>query len=281
MDTNVIMVNQDTGEILEQVFLGGDSDAFEIGKLYRKAGSSLVDSVRYQVECGQKLALKKQTLKHGEWLPWLKEQADVLGFGERAARMLMGQANRQLTSDLTPPEAIAISRQTWGNDSQNHRAQGTGENEWYTPAQYLDAARKVMGNIDLDPATSEIAQHVVQAGDYYTEADNGLTQDWFGRVWLNPPYSKELIGPFIQKLLDEVGSGRVDEAIVLTHNYTDTAWFHNAESGAARICFTRGRIAFESPEGEKCAPTQGQAFFYYGQNPERFEQVFVEFGFVR
>ena len=164
---------------------------------------------------------------------------------------------------------------------ENHLANGTGENEWYTPQKYIEAAKDVMGGIDLDPASSELAQEHIRADAYFTQEDNALTKEWFGRVWLNPPYSKELIGPFVHKLADEIGSGRVQEAILLTHNYTDTAWFHTAESAAARICFTRGRIAFESPSGEKAAPTQGQAFFYYGDNIDAFESVFTEFGFIR
>jgi hypothetical protein len=42
--------------------------------------------------------------------------------------------------------------------SFNHRAQGSGENEWYTPIEYIEKARKVLGRIDLDPATSNDAQ---------------------------------------------------------------------------------------------------------------------------
>lgn len=163
----------------------------------------------------------------------------------------------------------------------NHRAEGTGENEWYTPAKYIEAARKVMGGIDLDPATSEIAQKNIQAASFFTKADNSLEKKWKGRVWLNPPYSQPDIWNFSEKIVEEVSSGRVSEAIMLTHNYTDTAWFHLAESIAAAICFTRGRVKFVDEDGEECAPTQGQAFFYYGPNVEKFQQVFLEFGFVR
>jgi len=165
--------------------------------------------------------------------------------------------------------------------ADNHRAEGTGENEWYTPSQFIEAARLVMGGIDLDPATSETAQKIIRADDYFTAETNGLVREWHGRVWLNPPYSRELIGAFMDKLCDEFGAGRVEQAIVLTHNYTDTAWFHSAESVASAICFTRGRIPFVNSEGDKCSPTQGQAFFYVGDNVGEFTQVFTEFGFVR
>jgi ParB family transcriptional regulator, chromosome partitioning protein len=162
----------------------------------------------------------------------------------------------------------------------NHRAQGTGENEWYTPQKYIDAAAKVMGGIDLDPASSEAANETVGAKKIFTIDDDGLTKEWAGSVWMNPPYSQPAIKHFMAKIVDEFQSGRVTEAITLTHNYTDTSWFHLAAKFASAICFTRGRIGFLSPSGEKAAPTQGQAFMYFGDDPSVFVEVFEEFGLV-
>jgi ParB family chromosome partitioning protein len=159
------------------------------------------------------------------------------------------------------------------------RANFSGDNEWYTPAQYVELARTVFGAIDLDPASNERAQKVVKATTYFDASTNGLAQKWSGRIWLNPPYSQPEIMQFIQKLIDELPN--IDEAILLTHNYTDTAWFHLAAKNAPAICFTRGRIKFYNQNGEGCAPTQGQAFFYYGKNKERFAEVFKEVGFIR
>ena len=45
----------------------------------------------------------------------------------------------------------------------------------YTP-EYIEAARIVLGSIDLDPASSDIANQLVRAKKYYTIADNGLNQ---------------------------------------------------------------------------------------------------------
>lgn len=162
----------------------------------------------------------------------------------------------------------------------NHRAQGTGENEWYTPAQYVESARIVMGGIDIDPASSDLAQEVVKADKYFTVSNDGLIREWIGRVWLNPPYAQPAIHGFIKKTVDEFLSGRMTEGVVLTHNYTDTQWFHLAAKSASAICFTRGRIGFVNPNGKKAAPTQGQAFFYFGKNKNAFEDEFCKFGFI-
>ena len=162
----------------------------------------------------------------------------------------------------------------------NHRAQGTGENEWYTPQEHIDAAYAVLGGVDLDPASSEIANQRVKAGKIFTITDDGLSKDWFGRVWMNPPYAQPHIANFIEKLASEYESGKVSEAIALTHNYTDTQWFHRAANSCAAICFTRGRIGFLSPEGKRAAPTQGQAFFYFGDKVNSFAETFRSIGFV-
>jgi phage N-6-adenine-methyltransferase len=162
-----------------------------------------------------------------------------------------------------------------------HRAQGTGENEWFTPVQYIEAARQVMGGIDLDPATHPAAQETIKADNFFTRLDDGLKQEWYGRVWLNPPYSQPEIGEFSKKMVDEVRAGRVSEGIMLTHNYTDTAWFHLLQSQASMICFTRGRIKFVDVSGDDCAPTQGQAFSYFGDNIEGFAEEFADHGFLQ
>ena len=69
-------------------------------------------------------------------------------------------------------------------------------------------------------------------------------------------------------------------AIMLVNNNTDAAWFHEAGEIAQAICFTRGRIGFLTDSGEQGSPLQGQAFFYYGMQPEVFADVFNDIGMV-
>jgi len=164
--------------------------------------------------------------------------------------------------------------------ADNYRAMGTGENEWFTPPQFIELARQAMGGIDLDPATHDMAQAAIQATQFFTSDDDALQQEWHGRIWLNPPYARTLIERFVAKLLAEIAAGRATQAIMLTHNYTETLWFQDAAKMAGALCFPKGRIKFTSPDGEESNPTQGQAFFYYGPHAEMFAQVFRGCGLV-
>lgn len=155
-----------------------------------------------------------------------------------------------------------------------HVANNSGDNEWYTPAEYIEAARKVMGSIDLDPASNEYANKTVKASTFYTEETNGLNKEWFGNIWMNPPYSTALIKEFAEKL----SNSTFEQAIVLVNNATDTAWFKLLIQQAKAVVFTTGRIRFEKRNGSKGAPLQGQAFIYYGDNIEKFLEVFEAFG---
>ena len=157
-----------------------------------------------------------------------------------------------------------------------HVAYNSGNNEWYTPKEFIEAATAVMGCIDLDPASSEIANKTVCAKQIYTIEDNGLEKPWFGKVWLNPPYASDLIGKFSEKVVDELGN--IKQAIVLVNNATETEWFYGMATNATAICFPKSRVKFYTPDGKTGAPLQGQAIIYFGENVNRFINVFDEKG---
>ena len=142
--------------------------------------------------------------------------------------------------NLTPTPIDAVAALAFTKPKNPPRGtQGTGDIEWYTPDKYLQAARDVLGRIDLDPASSVMAQEKVRTDRFFTIEDDGLHQEWHGNVWLNPPYPQPNIALFASKMVAEFKSGRVKAAVMLTHNYTDTRWFHELLAAANAICFTR------------------------------------------
>ena len=171
-------------------------------------------------------------------------------------------------------------RQALGYDKDTLALKHTGDEESYTPIRYIKSARWVMGAIDLDPASNKQAQKTVRADRYFTKEDDGLAQSWSGRVWLNPPYTALVINKFIEKVVFDYIAGDISQAIVLTNNNTDTSWFHRAALNADAFCFTSGRINFNKPGGELSHPTNGQSFFYFGPELDKFIEEFSGWGFV-
>ena len=155
----------------------------------------------------------------------------------------------------------------------------SNSNEWYTPPKYVDAARRVLGGIDLDPASCEMANKTVKALRYFDEEENGLAQDWRGRVFLNPPYGGQS-PPFTEKLLAEYRAGRTTAAIILVNaNSTGTTWFRPLWDFV--MCFPYGRIHYISPVGgQSNAATHGSVFVYLGPDTDRFNEVFKPHGSV-
>ena len=159
------------------------------------------------------------------------------------------------------------------NSGKRHVSEGN--NDWCTPLKYIKSVRLVMGSIDTDPASSDIAQRVVKATTYYTRDDNGLDHNWTGNVWLNPPYSTPDIDFFVKKLQES----DTQQWIVLTNNSSDTLWFHRLLKMCDSVCFTKGRIAFENGDAVM-ATRQGQTFFYFGENLQAFNQEFSQYGLI-
>lgn len=125
------------------------------------------------------------------------------------------------------------------------------KDEWLTPMELV----KSLGYFALDPCASEGWD---TARNYFTIKDNGLNKDWYGRVWLNPPFSKK---KYWLKKMSEHGNG-----IALVPNSTDTQWFHDYCFNQHGILFVNKRVSFYHKNGKKAgSPTFGICLVAYSE----------------
>lgn len=111
--------------------------------------------------------------------------------------------------------------------------------EWYTPPYIIEA----LGEFDLDPCA---AHGWRTAKEHLYKEDNGLDEEWCGRVWLNPPYSRKLVAPFIEKM------ARHGNGIALIFNRMDIAlWHETIFPTADSMLILRGRLKFYRPDGSQ------------------------------
>jgi len=164
---------------------------------------------------------------------------------------------------------------------QAHVSFNTGNNEWYTPSVYIEAARQVMGSIDVDPASSDTANQTVKAIAYYTAENDGRVQPWQGNVWMNPPYAQPLISEFCELLVQKYKAGEVQQACVLVNNATETVFYQNMLNVCSAVCFIKGRVKFIDEQGQESgAPLQGQTILYFGSRLVEFANRFQAFGVI-
>jgi len=162
-----------------------------------------------------------------------------------------------------------------------HVSHNSGENEWYTPAAFIESARAVLGTIDCDPASCELANKTVQASSYFTKENDGLSKRWFGNVWMNPPYAQPLMSQFAEAVSSKYELGEIASAIVLVNNATETGWFQRMLASANAVCFVKSRIKFIDQHGKPSgAPLQGQAILYFGKYELDFSKEFEKHGKV-
>jgi hypothetical protein len=229
------------------------------------------------IEAGSLLRECKASLAHGDWLPWLK---DNFSFSHKTAMnwMMIGEA--EAAGKLVTVTNLVEAYRLMSKDHKPsvHVSHNSGENEWYTPPNLIESARRVMGKIDLDPASSEVANRTVRATRFFSKDDDGTIRPWSGSVWMNPPYAQPLIARFSEKLVAELDAESITQAIVLVNNATETGWFQLMHQRATAVCFHKARIKFLDPEGRPGAPLQGQAFLYFWPNVQAFLDEFARHG---
>ncbi|MGB6296551.1 MAG: DNA N-6-adenine-methyltransferase [Rivularia sp. (in: cyanobacteria)] len=160
--------------------------------------------------------------------------------------------------------------------TQESKKDNKKSDHWYTPLHIVNLVVQVLGAIDLDPCADD-GKHI-PAVTHYTFNNDGLTKPWYGRVFINPPYSYP--GAWMKKLQAEFESGKVKEAIALLPAATDTNWLSPVLKTQA-VCFWKGRIKFLDEDYQpKRAARQSHVLVYWGENWQRFKGVFEEHGFV-
>lgn len=153
-------------------------------------------------------------------------------------------------------------------------------NEWYTPSYIAEPARKVLGSIDLDPASCAIANTVVKATRFFDKTTNGLLLPWQGNVWLNPPYSDPL--PWIEHLFKQYSNANLRSALVLLNTANSPKWSQLLWQSNSNVCLFNSRIRFwrpDRPEGK--TGDRDQMLWYIGPKVELFSQTFDAYGAIR
>lgn len=216
-----------------------------------------------------------------------RQAAERLHVGERSVRdgkLVLDYAPDDMAADvekgIMAVRAAAEIIRRMGKDrvlvAEYHRLRRQGRTvEWYTPRHILALVEQVLGHIDLDPASNR-GEHWVSAGHHFTVDDDGLSQDWFGRVYLNPPWNAQgSPRAWVAKLVAEFEAGNVSEAICLVPARTNTDWM-GMLAPYPRV-YVRGRVKFSDGDGEAPFPVM---LGYLGNSTESFADVFSSIGDV-
>lgn len=127
-----------------------------------------------------------------------------------------------------------------------HQSASMISDTWLTPPEII----KALGQFDLDPCTPETMPWNT-AVRRYTKSDDGLSQPWHGRVWLNPPYSRDAV-----KWLDRMAVHRNGIALVFAR--TETEWFFKTVwRQCDALLFLEGRLYFHREDGTRAAANSG------------------------
>jgi ParB family transcriptional regulator, chromosome partitioning protein len=144
--------------------------------------------------------------------------------------------------------------------------------EWYTPPEIIERVFHVFDTIDLDPCSNDSETPSVPATHHFTREDDGLSQSWFGNVYMNPPYGREIID-WVRHLCEGYEAGHITAGIALVPSRTDTEWFRLFKQYPR--CFIWGRLKFSGQANSAPFPSM---VVYVGQDEQAFIDAFMDIG---
>lgn len=160
--------------------------------------------------------------------------------------------------------------------------QDSGNVEWYTPLDIIEAARETMGGIDLDPASSDKANERVRATHYFTAEDDGLKRRWYGRVWMNHPFGRGVGKVWVGKIIHESHREKrsVMAAICITYASTSEKWFRPLLQFPQ--CYLYGRTNYINQNGEQVkGASKGSVVTLVKGDLDKFREAFKHLGAVK
>lgn len=259
--------------------LAPDAASYLRGLLYNREKLRHGGARKASAQSGHLKTCESLAEKHGVSKNTIKRDGQFAAAVETLKPHMPDIQQRVLSGDIRDRQTVIAAAKTPEKavtmlaERVVHVSQNSGNNEWYTPPEYIEIARAIMGEIDCDPASSEIANRIVRASVFYSIEDDGLKQKWGKRVWMNPPYGQPFISDFSEAICSRIESGEVKQACVLVNNATETAWFQRMLKCAAAVCLIRGRIRYLDAEGEPAnAPLQGQVMIYFGDGISAFRR---------
>lgn len=119
----------------------------------------------------------------------------------------------------------------------------------FTPADFMENIYQAFGQVDLDPCGNEGSPVVARRTFLLNKGDDGLRDDWSGRlVFVNPPFSELVV--WLERLHDQWRKGNVETVVALVPVRTDSSLFQETLSEDADIFLLRGRVKFLDPRGK-------------------------------
>jgi DNA N-6-adenine-methyltransferase (Dam) len=154
-----------------------------------------------------------------------------------------------------------------------HQSARMMKDEWLTPPDIISR----LGQFDLDPC-SPIHRLWDTAKTHYSIVDDGFSKEWFGRVWLNPPYGREAAA-WLERLAAH-GNG---VALIFARTETEM-FFDHVWDKADALLFFKGRLHFHHVNGDRAENNAGapSVLIAYGEHNVKALQQVSDWGkFIR